>query len=98
MDNNVAAIEQTLGAMVRNAPWTFSFALFIFSMLSFSQAATTRALMPLGMSLGIPPPYLIAMFPAGNGDFFLPGYPTLLAAIQFDNCRVYPYRQILTES
>lgn len=85
MDHNVLAIEKTLGAMVRSAPWTFSFALFIFSMLSFSQAATTRALMPLGMSLGIAPPHLIAMFPAGNGDFFLPGYPTLLAAIQFDN-------------
>lgn len=85
MDHNVVAIEKTLGAMVRSAPWTFSFALFIFSMLSFSQAATTRALMPLGLSLGIAPPHLIAMFPAGNGDFFLPGYPTLLAAIQFDN-------------
>lgn len=85
MDHNVVAIENSLGSMVRNAPWTFSFALFIFSMLSFSQAATTRALMPLGMSLGIAPPHLIAMFPAANGDFFLPGYPTLLAAIQFDN-------------
>ncbi|MBO9633724.1 MAG: hypothetical protein J7578_11465, partial [Chitinophagaceae bacterium] len=85
MDHNVVAIESALGSMVRSAPWTFSFALFIFSMLSFSQAATTRALMPLGLSLGISPPHLIAMFPAGNGDFFLPGYPTLLAAIQFDN-------------
>ena len=85
MDHNVVAIETALGSMVRSAPWTFSFALFLFSMLSFSQAATTRALMPLGMSLGIAPQYLIAMFPAGNGDFFLPGYPTLLAAIQFDN-------------
>ncbi|NML24066.1 anaerobic C4-dicarboxylate transporter [Pseudoflavitalea sp. G-6-1-2] len=84
MDNHVVAIEAALGSMVRDFPWTFSFALFIFSMLAFSQAATTKALMPLGVSLGIVPPHLIAMFPAANGDFFLPGYPTLLAAIQFD--------------
>jgi len=29
-------------------------------------------------------PALIAIFPAVNSDFVLPGYPTLLAAINFD--------------
>ncbi len=53
-------------------------------MLLFSQAATTKALMPLGVLLGIAPPHLVAMFPATNGDFVLPGYPTPLAAINFD--------------
>ena len=85
MDANTVAIQNSLGVLVRSYPWAFAFALFIFSMLAFSQAATTRALMPLGVSLGIAPPHLIAMFPAVNGDFFLPGYPTLLAAIQFDH-------------
>ncbi|NSL87771.1 anaerobic C4-dicarboxylate transporter family protein [Chitinophaga solisilvae] len=84
MQTNAAVIEATLGDMVRAAPWTFAIALFILSILLFSQAATTKALMPLGMSLGIAPAHLIAMFPAVNGDFFLPGYPTLLAAINFD--------------
>ena len=41
-------------------------------------------LMPLGISLGINPLYLIAMFPAVNGYFFLPTYGTIVAAIQFD--------------
>lgn len=50
----------------------------------FSQAATTRAMMPLGVALGIANPSLIAMFIAVNSDFVLPGYPTLLAAINFD--------------
>ena len=53
-------------------------------MLLFSQAATTRALMPLGISLGIVPPHLIAMWPAVNGYFFLPTYGSLIAAINFD--------------
>jgi len=41
-------------------------------------------MMPLGITLGIANPHLIAMFPAVNSDFVLPGYPTLLAAINFD--------------
>jgi anaerobic C4-dicarboxylate transporter DcuA len=50
----------------------------------FSQAATTKTMMPLGIALGLPPIALIAIFPAVNSDFVLPGYPTLLAAINFD--------------
>lgn len=84
MDNNSVIIESTLGNIVTTYPWSFAFALFVLSILLFSQAATTKALMPLGLSLGLPPAYLIGIFPAVNGDFFIPGYPTLLAAIQFD--------------
>lgn len=84
MDNNAAVIEASLGQIVTAYPWSFAFALFVLSILLFSQAATTKALMPLGLSLGLPPAYLIGIFPAVNGDFFIPGYPTLLAAIQFD--------------
>jgi anaerobic C4-dicarboxylate transporter len=54
------------------------------SILLFSQAAATKALMPLGLSLGLSPAYLIGIFPSVNGYFIVPGYPTLLTAIQFD--------------
>jgi anaerobic C4-dicarboxylate transporter DcuA len=84
MSNHAAEIEQALGSMARQYNWTFAIALFLLSALLFSQAATVKALMPLGVLLGIPGPALIAMFPAVNGDFVLPGYPTLLAAVQFD--------------
>jgi anaerobic C4-dicarboxylate transporter DcuA len=40
--------------------------------------------MPLGISLGIAPSHLIAMWPAVNGYFFLPTYGSLIAAINFD--------------
>ena len=40
--------------------------------------------MPLGVALGISPMMLIALFPAVNGYFFIPNYPTLVAAINFD--------------
>ncbi|RAJ05353.1 anaerobic C4-dicarboxylate transporter DcuA [Chitinophaga skermanii] len=84
MNTNEAVIERSMSVIVQDHPWMFAFALFFLCTLLFSQAATTRALMPLGISLGIAAPHLVAMFPAANGDFVLPGYPTLLAAIEFD--------------
>lgn len=84
MDNNFPLIQKTMGDMVAAYPWSFAIALFVLSMLLYSQASTAKALMPLGLSLGLPPAYLIGIFPACNGHFFIPGYPTLLMAIQFD--------------
>jgi anaerobic C4-dicarboxylate transporter DcuA len=71
-------------AMTEKAPWTFVFGLFFASVLLYSQAATTRALMPLGLALGIQPQFLIGAFPSVNGYFFIPTYGTLIAAINFD--------------
>ena len=84
MEYNYVVIKNTLGELVTAYPWSFAIALFVLSILLFSQAATTKALMPLGLSLGIAPAFLIGIFPAVNGHFFIPGYPTLLTAIQFD--------------
>jgi len=84
MNHNFEVIQKALGEVVASYPWTFAIALFLLSMLLYSQASTAKALMPLGLSLGLPPAYLIGIFPACNGHFFIPGYPTLLTAIQFD--------------
>jgi anaerobic C4-dicarboxylate transporter DcuA len=84
LKGNELFFKENLGAMVQAYPWTFAIALFVFSALVFSQTAAIRALVPLGLSIGIAPVQLLAMFPAANGDFFIPGYPTLLAAIGFD--------------
>jgi anaerobic C4-dicarboxylate transporter DcuA len=73
-----------LGETAASYPSMFALGLFAASVLLYSQAATTRALMPLGISLGILPHNLIAMFPAVNGYFFLPNYGTIIAAINFD--------------
>jgi anaerobic C4-dicarboxylate transporter DcuA len=84
MDHNFVIIKDTLGELVNKFPWLFALALFMLSILLFSQAATTKALMPLGLTLGLSPAFLLGIFPAVNGHFFIPGYPTLLTAIQFD--------------
>ena len=81
---NEKVIIGAIGDVTSAYPITFALGLFFASVLLFSQAATTRALMPLGISLGIVPPHLIAMWPAVNGYFFLPTYGSLIAAINFD--------------
>jgi anaerobic C4-dicarboxylate transporter DcuA len=84
MHANNDTIQKALGGIVSEHPWTFAIAVFIMGALMFSQAATTKTMMPLGIALGLPHSALIAIFPAVNSDFVLPGYPTLLAAINFD--------------
>jgi len=81
---NQESIIGGLTSMAKSWPWTFSLGLFVASMLLYSQAATARALMPLGLSLKIPAASLVGMFPAVNGYFFIPNYGTLIAAMQFD--------------
>lgn len=81
---NRDVIVPAIDKLAEIAPWTFAFGLFFASVLLYSQAATTRALLPLGITLGIAPQFLIAMFPAVNGYFFIPTYGTLIAAINFD--------------
>lgn len=59
--------------------------LFFASMLLYSQAATTRALMPAALALGVSPIAAIAAFAAVSALFVLPTYPSLLAAVEFDD-------------
>ncbi|MDR1160914.1 MAG: anaerobic C4-dicarboxylate transporter [Tannerellaceae bacterium] len=81
---NMAELKGSIESLVTEMPWLFGLALFFMSILLFSQAATIRALFPLGIALGISPHVLIALFPAVNGYFFIPNYPTVVAAINFD--------------
>ena len=82
--HNKATILPAIARWTEAAPWTFGIGLFLTSVLLYSQAATTRALMPLGLSLGIAPAQLIALFPAVNGYFLIPATGSLIAAMTFD--------------
>lgn len=84
INGNITVITEGVKGMVTQYPWLFAVALFVMSILLYSQAATVRAVMPLGIALGINPWMLIALFPAVNGYFFIPNYPTIVAAINFD--------------
>lgn len=84
IETNQEVIVNGLTGMVTDHPWTFAVGLFFASILLFSQASTTRTLMPLGASLGLSATALVGMWPAVNGAFFLPTYGTLVAAMNFD--------------
>lgn len=83
-NGNLAFFKEHIANVVTQYPFLFAIALFFMSIMLFSQAATVRTLYPLGIGLGIAPLALVAMFPAVNGYFFLPNYPTTVAAINFD--------------
>lgn len=84
INGNITTLTESIKGIVTEMPWLFALALFVMSILLYSQAATVRAIMPLGVALGISPMMLIALFPAVNGYFFIPNYPTIVAAINFD--------------
>ena len=83
-NGNIEFFKMHIEQIVTQYPFLFAVALFVMSVLLFSQAATVRTLYPLGIALGIHPMAMIAMFPAVNGYFFIPNYPTVVAAINFD--------------
>ena len=84
INGNISQLTGSIEGIVTEMPWLFGVALFVMSILLYSQAATVRAIMPLGIALGLNPMLLIALFPAVNGYFFIPNYPTIVAAINFD--------------
>ena len=84
INGNIVDLKASIEGVVTQMPWLFGLALFVMSILLYSQAATIRAIAPLGIALGISPMMLIALFPAVNGYFFIPNYPTIIAAINFD--------------
>lgn len=81
---NQTAIVGGISEVIRAQPWIFAAGLFVLSILLFSQAATIVTLMPVALALGLSPALLVGVYPAVNGNFFLPTYGTVLAAVSFD--------------
>jgi anaerobic C4-dicarboxylate transporter DcuA len=82
---HIDEINVFAGNLLESKPWLLAVVLFFAAMLLYSQAATTRALMPAAIGLGVSPVAAIAAFAAVSALFVLPTYPTLLAAIEFDD-------------
>ena len=73
------------GDLLSKQPWLLAVVLVFASALLYSQAATTKALMPTALAIGVAPFAAVAAFPAVSALFILPTYPTLLAAVQMDD-------------
>jgi anaerobic C4-dicarboxylate transporter DcuA len=83
-EGNRPEIVGGISEIIRQAPWVLALGLFVLSVLLISQAATVVTLMPVAVALGLPASVLIGVYPAVNGNFFLPTYGTVLAAVSFD--------------
>ena len=81
---NLPAIKAALTDVVKTQPWTYALALLVVSKLVNSQAAAIAAMVPVGLSIGVPPGYVVAFAAACYGYYILPTYPSDLATIQFD--------------
>jgi anaerobic C4-dicarboxylate transporter DcuB len=81
---NLPTIKAALADLVKTQPWTYAVALLIVSKLVNSQAAAISALVPVALSIGVPPGYVAGFAAACYGYYILPTYPSDLAAIQFD--------------
>ena len=78
------SVREGLNAIVSSYPWTFALAMFIVSVVVNSQAATCRMMLPVGMGLGLSPALLVGIMPSCYGYFFIPNYPSDIAACNFD--------------
>ncbi|WP_022943049.1 anaerobic C4-dicarboxylate transporter [Psychromonas hadalis] len=85
VNGHIDDIKALSGTLLASYPWMLALILFFASMLLYSQGATTAALMPAALSMGIEPSAAIASFAAVSALFVLPTYPTLLAAIEMDD-------------
>jgi anaerobic C4-dicarboxylate transporter DcuB len=81
---NEAAIIATLGDAVKVVPLSFAIVLFIAAALTTSQSSTTRAIVPIGVSLGMPAWAMVAMWPSVIGIYFLPANGSQLTAVSID--------------
>ena len=82
---NEQRITDAAGDLLTSQPWTLAVVLFFASALLYSQAATTKALIPTALAIGVSPLAAVAAFPAVSALFVLPTYPTLLAAVEMDD-------------
>ena len=80
-----AEITAWAGDLLKNHAWLLAVVLFFASAVLYSQAATTKALMPTALAIGVSPLGAVASFAAVSALFVLPTYPTLIAAVQIDD-------------
>jgi anaerobic C4-dicarboxylate transporter DcuB len=81
---NLPTVKAALTETVQTMPWTYALALLLVSKFVNSQAAAISAMVPVALSIGVSPGYVVAFAAACYGYYILPTYPSDLAAIQFD--------------
>jgi anaerobic C4-dicarboxylate transporter DcuA/anaerobic C4-dicarboxylate transporter DcuB len=81
---NEAQIINAMGELVEQWRWFIAIAIFIVAALTTSQAAALAAIVPIGLTLGIPPQFLVAFSTACIGIYFFPANGSQVTAIATD--------------
>ncbi|KGF05847.1 anaerobic C4-dicarboxylate transporter [Arcanobacterium sp. S3PF19] len=85
INHYIEQIKGFSGELLAGCPWLLAVVLFLAASLLYSQAGTTKALMPAALAVGVSPLTAVASFTAVSSLFVLPTYPTLLAAVEMDD-------------
>jgi len=81
---NETAIVGAMGDLVEQWRWFIAIAIFIVAALTTSQAAALAAIVPIGLTLGVPPQFLAAFSTAAIGIYFFPANGSQVTAIATD--------------
>lgn len=84
IEANQEVLIDTLGDIVSETPLLMAVAIFVMAALTTSQTSTTLAMIPLGLTLGVPAWAMIAMWPAVTGIYTFPINGSQIATLQFD--------------
>lgn len=84
VNGHMDIIQKYAGNALSSHAWLFAVIVFIAAALLYSQASTSRAIMPVAFTLNLSQTSVVAAFPAVSALFVLPTYPTLVAAVQMD--------------
>jgi anaerobic C4-dicarboxylate transporter DcuB len=79
-----AEIVDSLSSVVQDYKILFAVALFLTAALTTSQSGATRAIVPIGLTLGLSAASITAMWPAVMGIYFLPANGSQIATVAFD--------------
>ncbi len=85
VNQHIESIQSFSGDSLTKYPWLLAVILFFAAALLYSQAATSKALLPAALAAGVSPLTAVASFAAVSSLFVLPTYPTLLAAVEMDD-------------
>ncbi|PNZ70044.1 anaerobic C4-dicarboxylate transporter [Staphylococcus croceilyticus] len=81
---NLKIIRDDIGKTIQSVPWLVIILVAVVAMIVISQTATASIMVPIVMSMGIPPMYFVAMVQTLNVNFVIPAQPTILFAVSLD--------------
>lgn len=85
--SNRSIMEEQVGGLISAAPWLIILLVSLIAIVVISQSATASIVVPIMLSLGIPPTFFMAVVQTLNVNFVIPAQPTILFAVDVDETR-----------